>query len=437
LPSANGGFFASLLVDPAFPLGQPKDWSYGNLPTRSLLLRFVTFGCQMPLQARWPLRQGQGTIKTVPRSYLLPAWESVVGFLRKTHSVILETIDLQVGYRQGKDSLPVLSEMNLRLPAGKLTALIGANGSGKSTLMRTLAGVQVPLAGEVRVLGQPLAQTDRLKLARRISVVLSGRIQEDYLSAGELVALGRHPHTGWSGRLGQADRAKIEAAFAATGTAQWRNRYVGQLSDGQAQKVLIARALAQDTPLMLLDEPTAHLDIMNRAETMQLLRQLAEQYQKSILVATHDLDIALQTAHEVWVIGNHGQLSTGLPEQLALDGVFSATLASPLVAFDRADGLFKFKSARSGPFIWLDGDPIGVFWTRRALEKAGFSLASQPGPDLQQVVVAAHGDVYQWQLGDKSLPDLASLLARMAQVNGSFLPFIWLGGRDLPSANRR
>ncbi len=324
----------------------------------------------------------------------------------------LDTTGLAVGYWAGKRPKPVLSGLALRLAPGRLTALIGANGSGKSTLMRTLAGVQPPLAGQVRVLGQDLAHTDRPTLARRVSVVLSGRVQEDYLTVGALVALGRHPHTGWSGRLAPPDQAKVEAALAATGTAAWRHRYVGQLSDGQAQKVLIARALAQDTPLVLLDEPTAHLDIVNRVETMQLLRQLADQHQKSLLVTTHDLDIALQTAHEVWVIDGQGQLRAGLPEQLALDGVFSATLASPLVAFDRADGLFKFRQVAQGRPVALRGEAVGAFWTRRALEKAGFRLSDQP--DALPVEVQALNGGYGWRAKGDELGSLAELLAKLA-----------------------
>ncbi len=323
--------------------------------------------------------------------------------------IVLETIHLQVGYRTGKTQLAVLEEVNLQLSAGKLTALIGANGSGKSTLMRTLAGVQPPLSGQVQVLARDIAQTDRRELAGRVSVVLSGRVQEEYLTVGALVALGRHPHTGWSGHLKQADQAKIAQAMAATGTTDWQDRYFGQLSDGQAQKVLVARALAQDTPLMLLDEPTAHLDIMNRVEIMQLLRQLASQHQKSMLVATHDLDIALQTAHEVWVIDPQGKVRTGLPEQLALDGVISQALVSAQVHFDRADGLFKLSARPSVRPVGLAGDPTGTFWTKRALEKAGF-LVGPATEGAAQVQVAATEQGYRWWVGDRTFIDLQSLL---------------------------
>jgi iron complex transport system ATP-binding protein len=285
---------------------------------------------------------------------------------------------LMVGYAVRK-SAPrlVAGPLRLALYPGELVCLLGPNGAGKSTLLRTLAGVQVPLGGHLTVGGKPLASLSPEARARQLSIVLTERIEAGHLTGRELVSLGRHPHTGWLGGLSAHDHAQVQAALAATGTAEFAHRPVGELSDGERQKVLLARALAQDTPLILLDEPTAHLDLPNRVALLRLLHQLARSLGKAILLSTHELDLALQAADRVWLLPATGELLAGPPEDLVLSGAFAAAFQREGLAFDIATGTFELH-APTGPAVQLVGNGPSAFWTRRALLRAGFVPTASP-----------------------------------------------------------
>jgi len=291
---------------------------------------------------------------------------------------ILTAESLTVGYALRK-SPPrlVAGPLHLTLWPGELVCLLGPNGAGKSTLLRTLAGVQVPLGGHLAVGGRPLASLPPEARARQLSVVLTERIEANHLTVQELVNLGRHPHTGWLGGLSAHDHAQVQAALVATGTAQFAHRPVSELSDGERQKVLLARALAQDTPLILLDEPTAHLDLPNRVALLRLLHELARTLGKAILLSTHELDLALQAADRVWLLPATGELLAGPPEDLVLSGAFAAAFQREGLAFDIATGTFELH-APTGPAVQLLGDGPAVFWTRRALLRAGFVPTASP-----------------------------------------------------------
>ena len=211
---------------------------------------------------------------------------------------------LSVGYG-GRHPTVVLSDVNAELQGGRCVALLGPNGSGKSTLLRTLAGLQRPLAGEVLLDGTDIAQLSAGAIARVLSVVLTDAIDAAQLSAWDVVALGRAPHAGFSGRLAAADREVVRRAFVATASAHLAARPLQDLSDGERQRVLIARALAQEPRLILLDEPTAFLDLEARADIAQLLRELAhgdDAQRRAIVITTHDFDLAVQMADELWLI---------------------------------------------------------------------------------------------------------------------------------------
>jgi len=287
---------------------------------------------------------------------------------------------LTIGYPAGRKSppRPVAGPLQLALWPGELVCLLGPNGAGKSTLLRTLAGVQVPLGGHLALGGRPLASLSAEARARQLSIVLTERIEAAHLTVLELVRLGRLPHTGWLGGLAARDHAQVQAALAATGTAPWAHRPVGELSDGERQKVLLARALAQDTPVILLDEPTAHLDLPNRVALLRLLHHLACSLGKAILLSTHELDLALQAADRVWLLPTTGPLLAGPPEDLVLSGAFAAAFQREGLAFDPATGTFELH-APTGPAVQLLGDGAAAFWTRRALLRAGFVPTSGPG----------------------------------------------------------
>jgi iron complex transport system ATP-binding protein len=208
-------------------------------------------------------------------------------------------------------------------------------------------------------------------LARKISLVLTDGVRGNNLTVDSLVALGRYPWSGWLGGLDATDSIRIDWAIGATGIGPLRGRKLHTLSDGQSQKVMLARALAQDTPILMLDEPTAHLDLPSRIRLMRLLHQLARETSKAILLSTHELDLALQIADEVWLLNSGGQLRSGAPEDLVLNGTFEAAFAEEEVAFDKEAGNFQIYTPQEKP-VRLTGEGLILFWTRRALRRAGF-----------------------------------------------------------------
>ena len=235
----------------------------------------------------------------------------------------LETRSLAIGYRQRRGEKRLAQELNLRLRRGELVGLLGANGVGKSTLLRTLARMHPPLDGRVLLDGDDAAKLSPADVARRLSIVLTAAPQPSLLNGYALVALGRYPHSDWLGNLHPRDHALVAWALAAVGACDLAAARVAELSDGQRQKLMIARALAQDCPLMLLDEPTAFLDYPRRLETLRLLRHLTRGAKRAILVSTHELDLALRYCDELWLMADGGVVC-GAPSQLAADGSLQA-----------------------------------------------------------------------------------------------------------------
>lgn len=222
---------------------------------------------------------------------------------------MLQLDKVSIGY-SGK---VIASDLTAVLPTGSLTALVGCNGCGKSTLLRTLAGLQPVLGGEMSP--QPSADD--------VAVVLTERIDVPALTVDDLVALGRIPYTGLTGRLTPKDREATDRAVVLCGLEHLRKRQLSQLSDGERQRAMIARAIAQDTPIILLDEPTAFLDFPAKVETLRLLARLAHEADKTILLSTHDLEIAFQLADRLWLMAE-GRLTEGTPTALAANGQIAA-----------------------------------------------------------------------------------------------------------------
>lgn len=246
---------------------------------------------------------------------------------------------LSTGYWHKKQAVVVNKQISAHLKAGEMTCLLGANGSGKSTLVKTLCGFLPPLHGEIKLNGLPLARLSVRERAAMVSIVLTDKIESANLTVEELTALGRSPHTGFLGRLKAADHGIVQQAMLSAGIAHKRHQSLAQLSDGERQKALIAKALAQDTPLIVLDEPTAFLDMPARVEIMYLLRQLCSQQQKSILITTHDLDLALQMADRLWLLHSKGPLISGTPEDLLLQGALQELFHRHGITFDQNHGL--------------------------------------------------------------------------------------------------
>lgn len=210
----------------------------------------------------------------------------------------LETYNLSVGY----GNTVVQKDLNLKASEAKMISLIGTNGTGKSTLLRSLASLQPVIGGSVRIAGEDVTEMRPAERAKKISVVLTDAISTQHMNVFDLVAMGRMPYTSWNGRLSAIDREIVERSVKQVGLGHKIESMVNELSDGERQRASIARALAQDTPLILLDEPTSHLDLPNRVEIMLLLRRLADEQGKTIIISTHELNLAFEKSHEIWLL---------------------------------------------------------------------------------------------------------------------------------------
>jgi iron complex transport system ATP-binding protein len=333
-------------------------------------------------------------------------------------SDVLRAENLTIGYRLARQSeRAVATGLNLQMEAGEMVCLLGPNGAGKSTLMRTIAGLQPALSGAVWLYGAKLDSLSAAERARRLSIVLTDRVDVGNLSAFGLVSLGRHPYTGWSGGLTENDQTVVQWALGAVGAAQLAHRPVLELSDGERQKVLIARALAQEPRLILLDEPTAFLDLPRRVEMMGMLRTLARETGRAILLSTHDLDLALRSADRLWLLGGDGLLHQGAPEDLVLSGAFERAFASERVNFDSFSGSFRIEQPAAG-IVHLFGEGLARRWTERALEREGYCVdEDRTGLPAAEIIINPNPPC--WQLrrngGDTSHATIGSLLRGLRQ----------------------
>ena len=311
------------------------------------------------------------------------------------HTEHLTATKLSIGYSHRGQETCVAEALDLALNAGEFICLLGPNGAGKSTLIRTLAGMQAPLSGSLKLQNQTFHSISPRERARMISVVLTEALPVGMMDAYSLVALGRHPYSGWLGGLNQHDKERIKWAFKAVGAEGLEARQIAELSDGERQKVSIARALAQEAQVMLLDEPTAFLDLPRRVELMTILRNLAHREQMGLLLSTHDLDLALRFADRLWMITTDGKLIQGYPEELAMSGEFAAIFANENLDWDAERGSFR---AHPNPCLkaHIQGDSIHALWTRRALERLGFGIAKPDENSALSIQVVELDDHTEW-----------------------------------------
>ncbi len=277
--------------------------------------------------------------------------------------------ELHIGYQ----SKHIAGPINEHLKKGQLVCLLGPNGTGKSTLVKTVAGLINPLEGKIDYQDKPIIELSSREKSKLLSVVLTEPIIIGNLTAYEIVELGRYPYKNWWGKNTEEDQTIVEEAIKSTGIEHLRDRKIAELSDGEKQKIMIARALAQNTDYILLDEPTSHLDLPSKIEVMTLLRQLVMQWDKSILVSTHDLNLAIQTSDKFWLIDKHGKFQSGINEDLILNGQLNDCFGLKDSTYSFSTGKVKMPELKK---LSVEINSVGstAKWTKHALERLGYSF---------------------------------------------------------------
>jgi iron complex transport system ATP-binding protein len=289
-------------------------------------------------------------------------------------TTVIEVTDLSAGYWKSGRKKVVLNDLGFTINGGEMVCLAGANGIGKSTLLKTIAGLIPSLSGKIFLKNKLINEYRREETAKLLSIVLTSRIPTGNLRARELVALGRYPYTNWLGFNSKTDEEKINEAIKLTGSEEFQSQPIHELSDGQLQKVLIARALAQNSEIILLDEPTAHLDLLNKIIIMKLLKDLAFKTGKTILIATHELELAMQVSDRLLLLTGNSKIISGTPEDLVLRGTIDDYINHKEIDFNASTGRFT-PVRNTGKKINLESNnSITGNWTGNALERSGYSV---------------------------------------------------------------
>lgn len=288
--------------------------------------------------------------------------------------IILSANDLCIGYPDKKGNTAVHEHLNFSLRKGELCSLIGPNGVGKSTLLRTISRLQPKLNGELTLCGKELETFSTKECSRKISVVLTDKSPIGGLTVSEVVALGRQPYTGFFGRLSENDDAMIQSAIQSVGMAEKANHHMAELSDGERQKAMIAKALVQESPIILLDEPSAFLDAASRIEVTQLLHDIAHTQGKAILFSTHDLEQALQLSDQLWLLTGNG-LCCGAPEDLVLNHHLNSLFEGKNVFFDKNNGTFKHTNIYHKTAHLTASNELLLHWGLNAINRLNIGQA--------------------------------------------------------------
>lgn len=305
---------------------------------------------------------------------------------------LLQVDSLVVGYESG---LPLYPAFSVEANAGELIALVGRNGIGKSTFLRTLAGLQQPLDGTIEIDDVWMNAISRTQKARLLSFVPSEQVKIQNLTIRNFVGLARFPHSGWSGGLTTEDWSIVDSALNDVGISHLSLRDISRVSDGERHRAMIAFAIAQDTRIILLDEPTAFLDLPNKFETVRLLSQIAKEKSKTVIFSTHDLQGAIYEADSIWMMLPDGMVS-GSPEDLALSESFQKLLVNTDVTFDMHTGTFKNKPS-GGEQIYVAGEGLEFFWTVKMLQRIGYSTTTTDSAG-KKVVCSKTSSSLMWEL---------------------------------------
>jgi iron complex transport system ATP-binding protein len=311
----------------------------------------------------------------------------------KQNKALLSTSQLAIGYVQRRKVRFLQKDLNLNLFEGDLVCLIGPNGCGKSTLIRTLAGIQKPLKGEISIMRKDLTTLPNTSRSQLLNTVLTEKTVVDQITVEEIAALGRYNNTNWLGTLTHNDREKISLALEAVKLLEFRGKAYNTISDGEKQRAFIAKALASDAPVLLLDEPTAHLDVANRVEILSLLRHLTRQMGHAVLLSTHELDLALQLADEIWLMLPEGTMPRGTPEEIMHSGLLDIAFGNETVYFNPGLGSFSVRKKYLSS-IDLVGKGEKYEITKQALTRLGFSTESHNKPSARIIIEKDHWNLH-------------------------------------------
>jgi len=296
--------------------------------------------------------------------------------MKKNYNEILSVKELKIGYVFGRGENVLLNHINCCAKSGELIALIGRNGIGKSTLLRTLARLQKHMGGEILLNEKNIVNYSRMELAQEVGYISTEIINVSNMTVLDMVSLGRFPHTNWIGKMDKESVYAISQALANTSMENYSGRLISELSDGERQRAMIARLLAQDTEIMILDEPTAFLDIGGKYEILHLLSNLAHNNNKTLIFSTHDMQMAISHADKIWLIIDD-KLIEGAPEDHMIAHTFDHLFDSSPGKFDPEKGSFCFNNNEKGSIYLEGGGKFEKHWTGKALKRAGFSISEK------------------------------------------------------------
>lgn len=293
------------------------------------------------------------------------------------NTTLVWTSNLSIGFRNDKNRIRLLQEkIDLSLNEGDFVCLIGPNGCGKSTLIRTLSGIDNPIEGTVWVGQKNVHELSDAERSKWLGIVLTDQAAVENITVEEIVSLGRYHYAGWFGTLGTSDQKKVNWAIRQVGLSGYEDRHYKTLSDGEKQRAFIAKVLCSDAPLLILDEPTAHLDIPNRVEIMMLLRKLSREIGRAVLISTHELDLALQLSDEIWLMDPGQPVFNGTPEELLITGSLDRAFGNSQLHFNPHSGSFCVETTYAGKLL-LQGSGTLTEYTRQAVQRLGFQTEKE------------------------------------------------------------
>ncbi len=332
-------------------------------------------------------------------------------------NIAIQISNLKIGYTSSREESGFSRDgISFTARKGEMVALIGPNGAGKSTLLRTICGFHKILAGDCLYYGFPLNRFSPKELAGMISFVSTENILVANMSVANLVAYGRFPYTNWLGKLSDTDHYKVTDALDKAGLTHLAHRMVTHISDGERQRAFIARAVAQDTPVIILDEPTSFLDVSNKYEIFHFLHQLAHQDGKTIVLSTHDMNIALREMDKLWLMPESENLE-GSPEDAVLKGWINRLFSNSRIGFDAGEGDFFFRKEPAG-IAGIKGNGLPYILTIRALERKGYVITREGPADIEVSVVQNElsGEVSWEMVKNGHISKFSSIYSLMAEL---------------------